>query len=363
MNLKYKGGIQMLIHQTKNILYLGWLGKGNVGDDVLFELFKTMFYKYHLPKKFSVNIDAFPIVPNYKIDLTTYDLIILGGGSLIHLSYWLEQCVKAISYGIPVVSWGTGFDGYYKQEHFETLSLQNSKYFKNIYEHFDYLSVRGPFTKKALTNIGVEKEIHEIGDPAFAFADETFRSNLKTGKQNNTILINWGTSYNNIFGGNELTLELELVATIRTLISKGYDIIIYPIWTEDVEAVKQLAQKVNDNKCIVQTEVFAAKILQKLINASYLSINLKLHANILSAAANRPFISLAYRGKCFDFAKTVHCLDYTVATDVITSSKIVNLVQNIENNYDDVVNRFKRAKEKYYPRLFDSIQSIATLLE
>lgn len=33
--------------QLKNILYLGWLGKGNVGDDVLFELFKVMFYKYH----------------------------------------------------------------------------------------------------------------------------------------------------------------------------------------------------------------------------------------------------------------------------------------------------------------------------
>lgn len=35
------------VTQLKNILYLGWLGKGNVGDDVLFELFKVMFYKYH----------------------------------------------------------------------------------------------------------------------------------------------------------------------------------------------------------------------------------------------------------------------------------------------------------------------------
>lgn len=352
--------------QIKNILYLGWLGKGNVGDDVLFELFKFMFYKYHRPKGAAdvVNIDAFPIVQNYKVDLFAYDLIVLGGGSLIHLPYWLNICAEGMRNGVPAVSWGTGFDGVYKEEHYHALKLTENHvdYFKSIYEKLDYLSVRGPFTTKMLTNLGVEKEIHEIGDPALVYVSEVFDNHLEVAKEYKHILLNWGTSHNNIFGRNELFIEGELVTVIRALISQGYVVTIYPIWTEDINAVKRLGQKVNDSRCHVQEVVYEAKILQKLIQNSYLSINLKLHANILAASANRPFISLAYRGKCFDFSKTVDCLDYTIATDAVTSDKILDLVRDIEHSYDDIIEKFNIAKGKYHPRLISSIQRISDIL-
>lgn len=325
-----------------------------------------MFHKYYsLNSKHNVvNIDAFPIVQSYKIDLPSYDLIVLGGGSLIHLPYWLNICAEGRRSGIPVVSWGTGLDGVYKEEQYNSITLpqQNINYFRPIYETFDYLSVRGPFTTKMLTNIGVEKEIHEIGDPALVYVSEVFDHYVEEVNDPKNILINWGTSYNNIFGGNELAVEEELVIAIRALISEGYSITVYPIWTEDINAVKRLVQKVNDAKCQAQEVVYEAKLLQKMIQKSYLSINLKLHANILSAAASRPFISLAYRGKCYDFSKSVNCLDYTIATDVVTSHKILELVQDIEQNYEKIIERFNGAKAKYHPRLVDSIQVISGLL-
>ncbi|MFS0864950.1 polysaccharide pyruvyl transferase family protein [Fredinandcohnia sp. 179-A 10B2 NHS] len=351
---------------VKNVLYLGWLGKGNVGDDVLFELFKTMFYKYgHYTNHNTVaNIDAYPTVQNYKIDISNYDLIVLGGGSLIHLPYWLKICVQGIESGIPVVSWGTGLDGAYKKEHLNSVSLgdQDESHFRAIYEHFDYISVRGPFTKNMLTNIGVNRKVYEIGDPALAYASEIFGDQLEIDENSRNVLVNWGTSYNNVFGRNELAVEDELVVVIHSLISKGYTVTVYPIWTEDIAHVRRLAQKVNDNRCEVITEVYEAKILQKLISKSYLSINFKLHANILSASANRPFISLAYRGKCFDFAQTVNCSEYAIATDEVTSTKVMDLVDEINMNYEDIVGRFKDAKEKYYPKLVDSIYKISNLL-
>lgn len=350
----------------KNMLYLGWLGKGNVGDDVLFELFKYMFYKYHENKsnKEVINIDSIPVVEGYKIDLASYDLIVLGGGSLIHLPYWLNICAEGMKKGIPVVTWGTGFDGLYKEENDHAIHLtgQYTSSYRNIYENFDYLSVRGPFTTNLLTNIGIKKEIHEIGDPALVYDSEISGDHLEVARQDKHILINWGTSYNNVFGGNELMVEQELAITIKSLISQGYIITIYPIWTEDISAVKRLGQKINDARCHVQEIVYEAKTLQKITQNSYLSINLKLHANILSAAANRPFISLAYRGKCFDFSRTVNCLDYTIATDIVTSRKILNLVQNIETNYDNIVGRFKEAKAKYHPKIVDSIQTMSEIL-
>lgn len=354
------------MNQIKNILYLGWLGKGNVGDDVLFELFKVMFYKYHQSQDNSnVNIDAHPSVNHYKIDVAYYDLIVLGGGSILHLPFYLNICAEAIEKQIPIVTWGTGVDWFFRLDDLETINLPfgNRDDFKKIYEKFDYISVRGPFTKNMLRNLGLEKEIHEVGDPAIAYAKELFGENLlENDTLNKTILVNWGTSYNNIFGKDELKVERELADAIKALILKGYFVTVFPIWTEDIKPVERLVQLVNDERCQAIPQVYEAKILQNLIAQSYLTINFKLHANILSASANRPFISLAYRGKCFDFAESVNCSKYTVSTDELTSNVILHLVEEIEANYTDIIHGISQAKHKYYPELVKSIQIISDIL-
>lgn len=73
------------------ILYLGWLGQGNVGDDILFDIFKAYLLKYFESQQPFINcqIDSFLPIDNYKINLNKYDLIVLGGGSLF-LPYWLS---------------------------------------------------------------------------------------------------------------------------------------------------------------------------------------------------------------------------------------------------------------------------------
>lgn len=343
----------------KSILYLGWLGQNNIGDDILYELFEHMFYKYNQNSE-KVRIEAFSTDPSYKLNISSYDLIVLGGGSLLHLPFWMRICSEAIKQNIPVLSWGTGIDGFYKGEHLNSIVIpsQLSNQFNKVYEQFKYISVRGPFTKNALLNIGVKNEIDEIGDPALIYADEFLVGQKDLKRNNKNILINWGTSYNNIFGKNENKIEDELASVAKSLISKGYMITLYPIWTEDIGPVKSLGKKINDKKCEVITEVFDAKTLQKLISQSYMTINLKLHANILSASANVPFISLAYRGKCFDFAKTVDCLEYALPTDQVTSKQIMQLVESVEDNYQNLLNRFKNAKEKYYPKIINSIKGI-----
>lgn len=352
--------------KIKNVLYLGWLGKGNVGDDVLFELFKIMFYSHTQlnDRQIAVNIATFPIIQNYKIDLSTYDLIILGGGSLIHLPYWLHICEEAIKQGVPVVSWGSGFDDKYKPNDFETLTMlqENTSRYTTLFDQFSYLSVRGFYTEKVLRNINVKNEIDVIGDPALLYAKEIFGNRLPDKKETKEILVNWGTSYHNVFGNNELVVEKELIIAIHYLLEKDYQVKIYPIWTEDIPAVKRLAEKVNDARCSAQLVVYDANTLQKMINNSYFTINFKLHANILAAAVNKPFLSLAYRGKCFDFAQTVQCEKYAIATDDITADKLIHVVDEIRRNYDDIVGTMEQAKQLYYPKIVQSIQKIYNIL-
>ncbi|MFS8189054.1 glycosyltransferase [Rossellomorea marisflavi] len=354
------------MREFKNILYLGWLGKHNVGDDVLYEQFKHMIYDLHYKqnKRMIINIDTFAATSEYKIDVLNYDLIVLGGGSLLQMPSFLEVCKEGIVKGVPVVSWGTGVDGPFSQDQADSLyvSGENAADVRSIYNQFDYISVRGPYSKNFLINSGITKEIYEIGDPALAYARELFGETLECNPEERNILINWGTSYNNILGGNEIAVENELVIVIQELLDRGYSVTVYPIWTEDIQPVKRLVQKVNNPKCSIIAEVYEARVLQKFISEAYLTINLKLHANILSASVDRPFISLAYRGKCFDFAKTVNCPDFAVPTDNISAEGILHLVSEIEMNYLDTVSRIKKARTKYYPKLVQSIVDIYSIL-
>lgn len=342
---------------------MGWLGENNIGDEVLFELFVHMFYKYNTDKE-NIKIDAYSLKEKNQQKMTDYDLVVLGGGSLLHLPYWLNLCLEAMNANIPVVSWGTGVDGYYKKQHLHTIKLTESVYekYKRVFEGFEYFSVRGPFTENAIRNGELNVVIEEIGDPALIYGLECFDQALFKQQKDKDILINWGTSYNQIFGFNELRVENELVKLAKKLISEGYTITIYPIWTEDIGPVKRLAQKINDPHCHIIEEVYNAKELQQLIASSILTINMKLHANILSASANVPFISLAYRGKCFDFASTVNCLEYTMSTDIVTSNGIYILIEHIHNHREQVIQRIIDAKSTYHPKVIESIKKISAIL-
>jgi hypothetical protein len=55
-------------------------------------------------------IDCCYPVDNYKIDLRQYDLVVMGGGSLLMLDYWEDICIEAQEARIKTVVWGSGID-------------------------------------------------------------------------------------------------------------------------------------------------------------------------------------------------------------------------------------------------------------
>src|SRR5690606_20459936 len=110
--------------KRKKILYLGWLGYNNIGDDVLYELFEKMFHKYKTISE-EVQIEPLNSSINQEMDLSNYDLIVLGGGSLFNIPQLIDICSKAIKQNIPVVSWGTGIDGFYKNNHIQSVATNH----------------------------------------------------------------------------------------------------------------------------------------------------------------------------------------------------------------------------------------------
>src|SRR5674536_243097 len=93
-------------NKMKKILYLGWLGFNNIGDELMWEIFRDLCNEY-------LDLAKYEIIPSKSdVDLKNiapYDCIILGGGSLLLPGYIdiLHQCLKQ---GKQVMVWGSGYD-------------------------------------------------------------------------------------------------------------------------------------------------------------------------------------------------------------------------------------------------------------
>jgi acetyltransferase-like isoleucine patch superfamily enzyme len=362
------------IHKKfKKLLYLGWLGQGNVGDDLLFDIFKKIIFTIDDRKKYNFIIDNYLPINNYEVDLTQYDLIILGGGSLYSLSYWEELCLKASKLKIPYITWGTGFD---IRDENSTTQIINS-YNKNIklntnlqktlkvIEGALLSSTRGNLSKHIINNNNLEV----IGDPGIIFnkLNNPYKYNNNSpdlfSNDEKVILINWGTSFNNIIGNNENNVEKELIKSINSLLEQGYKIVIYPIWVNDISKCIDLAEKFNNDnvKCI--EKVYDAYGICSLIERAYMTINLKLHANILSMSMGKPFISLSYGMKSYDFCESIQSQELSIFTNKLSDKELLNKVQYIEENYTNLIERFNIYVEKYYILQFEFAKRILEILD
>ncbi|WP_108669006.1 polysaccharide pyruvyl transferase family protein [Peribacillus acanthi] len=342
----------------KKILYLGWISKGNVGDDLLYSIFKQMLFGQLHDNKILIDIDVYYPISNYEVNLKNYDLIVLGGGSLLTLDFWEDICIKGIDEHIPVVVWGTGIDTRERNLINQIISSYNNN------QPIDYL---GNKTRKVLTNAilcGVRGRLGDfiindsnntvIGDPGIVFnklnknLPEIQEINEFIVNDENVILINWGTSYNNIVGFDEQYLEEQLSITTQILLNRGYKIIVYPIWVEDIESCQLFVQKFKNPNIISINKVYDAYGILTLINKAKFSINLKLHASILAFSNGKPFISLGYGLKNYDFVESVELEELNIFTDVVNVSELLRKIDYIEEHYEEIQDKIFGKIEYYF---------------
>jgi polysaccharide pyruvyl transferase WcaK-like protein len=315
----------MGVLNMKRILYIGWLGSKNIGDELMWEVFNDLCSEY-------LDLSKYEIIPsNFRMNLEDtdpYDCIILGGGSLLLPGYIkiLHQFMKK---GKQVLIWGCGYDwadkeyikiiedakipSYLFDDKTETLLI-------DIVNNANYIGVRGPLTYALLKSAGVNINKVEIcGDVGLLLKYKTipsFSPILEWKGKDKIIAINWGTSNNNIYGKNESDLEDQLVCTCKTLLKQGYKIYMYVLWGGDIEPSKRLYNKIDSySNIMLDTNMYAGGELLSILKLCSLSINLKLHANILSTIAEIPFVCLGYRFKCFDYVKSLDLNELIIATD------------------------------------------------
>ncbi|NLZ47194.1 MAG: polysaccharide pyruvyl transferase family protein [Clostridiales bacterium] len=359
---------------SKKILYLGWIGYGNIGDDLLFDVFKKMIS----------NISS-DIVVNYycpfskkNINLKDYDLVVLGGGSLLgkhsesSISPFVLYSLKVVQEGIPLVIWGSGIDVRIREyadkflnsyiDKNKNATLSSNPYYKTIINYSKAAGVRGNLTKYI---INLDK-VETIGDPGIIF-DKVF-PNIPDFKDfadikasNKLVLINWGTSFNRILGQSEEAIKEELKKVINKLLNHGYEIVIYPVWEKDIEACKNLASDFVGKKVKCIDKLYNVYQIISLIKKCKFTINFKLHANILSMAYKKPFICLSYGLKGYDFCDSINSTKLCIFTDEVKAENILEKINYIRLNYRDLQNKFNKFINIYYKKHLDFIDNIVKI--
>ena len=356
----------------KKVLYIGWIGYANLGDELMYELFKEEFKQLGA----SYSLDVANIEPKYlkNVSIKDYDLIVLGGGSIlggkgnyIH-PYIINYLYDCILLNKKVMIWGTGIDWLAKElidqlENNIKIPLSGSDKLKEkiqiVFKESVWSGVRGPLALKLLEQYGVE-DSQISGDPGLLLNldhisnQDQVAFDLGSDQQTQKVIgVNWGTSFNNIYGEGEQKVEAQLADALNKLIDQGYHIYLYTVWQADLPAIERLYAKLDKPaKVTLDKTLYNHHQLLSLMKNFTFTINLKLHANYLSLAANVPFIALGYRFKVFDFVKSVDLEEFIISTD---ESNISESILAMEANITDQSTEIKSNMESYLTLYRDRI--------
>lgn len=346
--------------KKRTILYIGWVGFANHGDDLTHDIFLDLITKEAKKNKLELDIKAlYPSNFNeYLLARINPDLVVLGAGSLFEPVY-LKPLVLAQQQGIPTVIWGSGYDSIAEGDINSSQIDPDSAYMiRQVVTNANLVGVRGPFTKQMLDNIGASHpQLHISGDPGLLLKATRTKKNTSP-----TIAVNWGTAFNRVYGGNETTAMNQLAKALDKLLD--FQIIIYPVWERDIESCRELYEAINNKESVILLEqVPSPQELIDLYLRSKLTINMKLHANVFSAALNRPFICLAYRLKGLDFAASLNLSDlaFPLSTPKL-SDKILGAVRKVSQNPSMYIERINQQKTIYEKHLLELIQGVVKLL-
>jgi len=277
----------------KTAAYIGWVGHENLGDEACYDAVKAFLKNSHALVPWDRGRWPRKALP---------DLCIVGGGTLLDIRFKRRE--QALVYpmfnnGIPVVFWGSGVvTPYGKTLHPKVAAiLRGSK----------FVGVRGPRSKKILAAKGFPN-VEIIGDPALFLRNDHSETPYK--KNSDTIAINIGHTRNNLYGTEKHVLEQTKIL-IQLLERIGFNILLFSVWPEDNKLLNQVKGK---NVRLLPWSPNINNLLG-IFKQCYCVVGLKLHAVVLSATVGVPFVSLAYREKCFDFVESLDLDKWAVRTD------------------------------------------------
>lgn len=325
----YANFLKHLRDTKKKILYFGWLGHQNLGDEALFYCIKELFEDGAILYPTDKYVRLF-----FKAKLKNYfQGLMLGGGTLINRNDFIidellrlsDPCLKHIVFGTGVAN-----EDFWQQ--FEARSNRNDEW-KDFLLKCDFVGVRGPVSLNYMKGLGIEKAM-VIGDPVLYLG----LNKIIPKKKNKRVGINFGQTSNKLWGGKDETVNKLIYDLVRLLHEKGWTISLFNVHDKDLTHILQFIEKhrLSDKINIFDATKCSVKNTLAFFENISVFIGEKLHSSVFAACSYTPFIMLEYRPKCFDFTSSIGYERYNFRVDQVSAEQIIKRVGELYENIDSI---------------------------
>jgi len=339
--------IKYLITPSPSMLYIGWLGHYNLGDEAIFEATSRVFK----PINTAYRIPISRITINKILDLKPHVGTLLGGGTQIGEKSPLESFKYGQErFGNGIV-FGTGVS--------PVLGAEPPTWLKNwgkVLSRCKYVGVRGVDSARTLSKVGINADV--LGDTACLF---TKPAGYWTPKEK-TLGINIGQSYGHVFG-DETEIKINVARIVRILKSRGWDVEFFCVWPHDLKTARETARYAGIECPVIHIHCENAEDYLKQIKNTTVFVGMKLHSVVLAACAGVPSIMLEYRPKCREFMNSIGMSRYTHRTDRLDVDLIIDQVESLEDNGKEISFVITNQMESHRLYIVERAKSLKKLLQ
>jgi polysaccharide pyruvyl transferase WcaK-like protein len=346
-----------MMHKTNSkykILLIGWYGNNAIGDDIMAEVTKRLFFEEAEKRDIKLQFVPLSIVKNLPLRLIYQylfknDLIIIGGGSILgfdsmHLYMTIFGFDRFNLHKIsrnrktPLVIFGGGF-----RREKEKLPEKDRIHMKKLFDNAILKGVRGPISRQLFISNRIVNEVEVIGDPALSFYPTSVNNNLNSD-------FNVAMNVRFMKTGEPQYLKNEEIYTIFAkladyFIEEGAQIYFFS-FTEnkadsDTKAAKRVIElmKHKNNPKLVPFSNDTLKMCSLIAKFDYL-ISQRLHPCILGWVQKVPNIGFEYQFlKTTDFMKSIGMDEFIIRTDEFSFDAYLEKYERMKQNRQLIIER------------------------
>jgi polysaccharide pyruvyl transferase WcaK-like protein len=339
-------------------IYLGWVGFGNLGDEAMWHVCQQRFpeIQWSTMSDLTAAVGERAVGRAFKDpgwlarvmreelhDAARLRLMLrkcehrvaaalageaglLGGGTFINRNQDIldayTQLRQKLKRPIPVFGTGVANSAYWRGKKGWS---DNRKQWAQLLGELPIVGVRGPLSKAELEDYGLRNVIVS-GDPAVLLHEPLNVEQRPVDRL--TIAFNFGEPAGGM-AGSEDRVARDLAGIARE-VARKHRVKFIPVWPQDVSACLSLAQRAGLPASSVTAPCVTHEQFRLEMHETDFLVAFKLHAGILSAACNVPFVLFDYQPKCRDFMASAGWEHLCVRPDVDNSEFLLHQVERAE---------------------------------
>ncbi|MEG0259959.1 MAG: polysaccharide pyruvyl transferase family protein [Lysinibacillus sp.] len=278
---------------------------------------------------------------NNKQFVSTFDLLIIGGGGILMDFYRREAhlfgtyAMMAKQSNTPYIVYGCGAG--------PLDTITGRLMIRLMCKYADSVSVRDPQSKQLLENIGVKKEVDIIGDPAFTLKiarDSYAEKPLDIG-------VSAVPYYNANYWpeGDLVKYDAYIKSMARNLDNvisqQNVNITFFATkYPQDVTVTKDIQKHMQHAiKTKIIDENLTPERLLEVTGKLDIIIGTRLHSLILATDAETPIIAISYHTKVKDFMSFIGAADRCIQMDDLKTDEygLSKAVSKMSNNWQQTI--------------------------